>query len=1662
MNYTLTIPNSLRKSAALLAIVSLLATSLPIGVLTAFAANEHIAQIGITDSIGGDLEVNETRNFVLQAQDGSGASTTTATSLVVTLSDDGGGIFYEGTIGGACSTPLGGNTVTISSGDAQKAFCYSNAAQGSYTITADGNNDSVAVSGDIGVNVVDTSGGPAPVLTPEEFVTVDGSYKGISVGFRTENFGTAATVSVTIERADGSTVTKTANQGVLDIINQDTSGGDQLTAPFVIEEGTFTEASDTLYWDPAPTTWDTNTRPVEVTITVTDEGGDTVAVNSTFNDGSPSWPTYESLLPPPPYVYPSTNEKNKTGTNTLQTGPGPHVSVISDSTPGEITLAFVNPKNYVACFEYRTDGDTSQDVGTANPNPAIDDRYPHVCVTASTSTQTFNANGYIEVRSVFGAERDWDFDWTSFNVLPPPTPVPTCDTSDTLANTTFDTFATGSVNGQNNWNSTGPYDQEVVDNTYGYSSFGCKSLRISNEITTGSFGDQTFAAPLTDSVGEVDATAGSFSEGTRYNRYEVEFDIASTKPSEQQSGLALSVSPDRGDGSRMSYLSFADAAGGIDVTFYDVQGTDSPANFIPTSLVTLDRSVPHTIKFVMEMNDGPSNDVVEIYIDGALEHTGTSWENYFRFDTEAAAEQSPRLMKTLLFRSAGSAAPANAGNGFLFDNISLVASDTSVTSSAITNPATDGEVVSGTTTLAAFYSDENGDNNDAVQWAVRTGVCSGGINTVLGNVDGHSDDFGWDNTNFTAEFDTTAVDNGDYCFVFNPTEDSGDVDQRLTRLFAVENMSLASTTFTATPSGTAVLSGGYTQEEHFTFNLTASGSVTRYQLKYWNDIVGSSFKQATPWNPTNLAPYSSSLGVYNDRFTQGEGVHYFSFSACNASDVCSPYSEPFVVNYDTTVAPEMPEHLSPEDEAVQNFNDFYFDWTDVDGAVEYEFQSSQNPAVDGDGVLTTGVWNNKTGGAPDRDYLTESEIHSYGANGTWYWQVRTIDTYGNQSDWTEPWMLTIDMVGPTVPQITHPVDEQIFEDTPISNEWTVATDSSGIDYYQIAYQYDDGHTFGASTCPDVTMDGDWVGCRDVDGTSRNHAPALSEQGGVTIWVRSFDNAGNASDWSDPVHYYYNEDGSGPMEDHTPAVPTNLGWNDSNSNPVSNGGTTELVSGTALWDANTEPDFNHYIYKYWNNISTSAYNSTSSAWTVNNGATNSRSGSFTEGEGTHYFCIVAVDNAGHESECSDEFTIIYDTNSPDPTNGSSTQTVSGNTAVGENQPGWLFNRDTSTQSPYSFVLGTSTIGTGSLFINPITNTGNGNNDKFIAELFLLSPIAQLDSLSYDFNIAAVDATDENEFYMSVYANFGSSSSTNYYDCRYSVVPTVGVVNGWTTVTFNPASTYPVAKWGGSTSIHACPTSPDAMDTLDSGSKIRAIALNVGDTSANDLGVSGYFDNVVVVQTTGLHTETTIYDFEPTTSTTTTETDTDSNGGGGGGGGGRNNDDDPTPTVAGASTDSEMYDLLEEIKNRLAEFLLASYSEGQTPAFQGSVLGASVAQAQTGTPNQEGDSTELEEIATSTPIITADDEDEESEGTMALPSWQNYYWLLVLLWLLSSAGALWRRNEFPETLVMRAVQGTFIAVALLLLAGAVFFGLAGAFWPSLIVTIGAITAYFWSLE
>lgn len=262
-------------------------------------------------------------------------------------------------------------------------------------------------------------------------------------------------------------------------------------------------------------------------------------------------------------------------------------------------------------------------------------------------------------------------------------PVQPVGAAEACNGSTFDGFTLGSVNGQGGWVATGAYDHAVVDNDYGYTSFGCKTFRISNAITSGSFGDWVFSPSVANEAGETSAANDAQSGGTRQDHFEAEFAIASTVPGAEQPGLQISVSPDRGDGARMSYLRFSDQADGIHVFFDDYQdvspfgvsvgdtanGCGVGDDFVESDIATMDRTIEHTIKFVMDFVDGPRNDVVKVYVDGVLKKTGTSWEDYFRY-----CEGNPtRTVDSLIFqaRSGAGTAPATSGSGFVIDNLVL-------------------------------------------------------------------------------------------------------------------------------------------------------------------------------------------------------------------------------------------------------------------------------------------------------------------------------------------------------------------------------------------------------------------------------------------------------------------------------------------------------------------------------------------------------------------------------------------------------------------------------------------------------------------------------------------------------------------------------------------------------------------------------------------------------------------------------------------------------------------------------------------------------------------------------------------------------------------------------------------------------------------------------
>jgi len=217
------------------------------------------------------------------------------------------------------------------------------------------------------------------------------------------------------------------------------------------------------------------------------------------------------------------------------------------------------------------------------------------------------------------------------------------------------------INGQQGWSNTGNYDA-VVTTDAAYD--GTQSLRISNGIASYSFGDQIFTPAISMPAGE-SSVAG---EDTFLSSWYFK-SVTGTL----QDGLGITVSADNGAGARMSYVRMEDDADpslGLNLRFYDTTPT---GDFVFHQLATnLDRSVWHRVDMDIYFVDGPANDVVQIYLDGTLLITGTSWEG---FETSGPASDGGggglRAVNSLLFQARGTAAPATLGQGFYIDDIDI-------------------------------------------------------------------------------------------------------------------------------------------------------------------------------------------------------------------------------------------------------------------------------------------------------------------------------------------------------------------------------------------------------------------------------------------------------------------------------------------------------------------------------------------------------------------------------------------------------------------------------------------------------------------------------------------------------------------------------------------------------------------------------------------------------------------------------------------------------------------------------------------------------------------------------------------------------------------------------------------------------------------------------
>jgi hypothetical protein len=257
------------------------------------------------------------------------------------------------------------------------------------------------------------------------------------------------------------------------------------------------------------------------------------------------------------------------------------------------------------------------------------------------------------------------------------------------------TYTAGQIDGQDGWSAFGGAGHGCVQPGYDHvfaartdvpnapTDFGNLFLRVSNAYASGCFGDQTFTKSSPHEAGETDASNTNsggthYSSGVRQANFTAEFDFASADPNNYQPNLSVVVSPDRGDGARMSWIQFFDTSAGIEINFYDYRHNLLDFHF--KHITTLNRHSSYRINISMNFFDGAydvngsDNDQVRVRIynvSGSLiaEYVGRSWENYFR-DFQNDETFGSRTVDSLLFRTSV-AAPDTLGKGFLFDNFNI-------------------------------------------------------------------------------------------------------------------------------------------------------------------------------------------------------------------------------------------------------------------------------------------------------------------------------------------------------------------------------------------------------------------------------------------------------------------------------------------------------------------------------------------------------------------------------------------------------------------------------------------------------------------------------------------------------------------------------------------------------------------------------------------------------------------------------------------------------------------------------------------------------------------------------------------------------------------------------------------------------------------------------
>ena len=254
----------------------------------------------------------------------------------------------------------------------------------------------------------------------------------------------------------------------------------------------------------------------------------------------------------------------------------------------------------------------------------------------------------------------------------------------------------------------------------------------------------------------------------------------------------------------------------------------------------------------------------------------------------------------------------------------------------------------------------------------------------------------------------------------------------------------------------------------------------------WSDVSGAAkYHLQIDDDPDFSNPEVDDNNVLASTYTpslEADGTYYWRVSSISEAGDESYFSsvDSFILD---TVASEIPILVTYTPDPTNN-NMPTLDWDDIVGAIKYHIQIDDDPdfsspAIDDSDVLVS-------------DYTPTSGL----SDGTYYWRVSSIDEPGNESNFSEADVFTVDTTAPAAPTLV-PHPDPTNDKTP-TLDWNEVT---GAIKHHI--QIDDNSNFSSPVVDDS----------DVSVSIYTPPPSALTNGTYYWRVSNIDSAGNESDFS---------------------------------------------------------------------------------------------------------------------------------------------------------------------------------------------------------------------------------------------------------------------------------------------------------------------------------------------------------------------------------------------------------------------------------------------------------------------------------------------------------------------------------------------------------------------